>query len=186
MKSVQHFFQGASLSSVKTIAGLSLLLALYVLLNMLTINLSPTLRIRFSFAALALSCWLYGLWPNLLFAAAADLLGFLVHPDGTYVPLLALVLMVKAAIYCLFFYGQREIPLWKIVAAQFLVDLVANVLLNPLLLSWMYQMPYWALVVSRLVKNAILWPVESLLLIFLFRYVLSRFGRTFFRIKTGQ
>lgn len=177
MKSVHSFFAGARLTSSKTIAGLSLLIALYVLLNSLTVNLSPTLRISFSFAALALSCRFYGLWPNLLFAFAADFLGFLVHPDGAYVPLFALVLAIKAAIYSLFFYGKKEVPAWQIFTAQFLADLLGNVLLNPLLLTWMYQTPYWVLVSSRLLKNAVFWPIESLVLCLLFHYA-SRYFKT--------
>ncbi len=133
------------------------------------IRRSSTLEIRFSFLALALSCALYGFWPNLVFAFVVDLLGWVVHPSGAYVPLFALVLMVKAFIYAMSFYGKDKISIPRVVVTQFLVCLICNVLLNPLLLTMMYNMPYWALVASRIVKNLCMFPIECVVLYLAFR-----------------
>lgn len=162
-------WKSKSIYSLNVLTGCSLLCALYTVLRFFTIPLSATLFVSFSFLALALSCRLYGIWPNMIFAFAADFLGYVVNPKGAYNPLLAVVLMVKALIYCLFFYGQKKVSVPRILLAQFLASLICNVLLNPLILSWMYQMPWWSLVVSRVAKNLILYPIECLLLYLVFK-----------------
>lgn len=161
--------KSARMNRLQTLTGCAMLCALYVALQMVTINLSPTLQINFSFLALAVSCALYGFWPNMVFAFAADFLGFMMHPDGAYVPLFALILMVKAAIYTFFLYGNGKISITRLLLAQLAVDVLCNILLNPLLLAMMYHMPYWVLVGARLAKNAIMYPIECVLL-----YLVSR------------
>ena len=52
---IKSILLGQPLNKTKIITGMALLAALYVLLNSLIINLSPTLRISFSFVALAVS-----------------------------------------------------------------------------------------------------------------------------------
>lgn len=164
--SLRTFFQEHSSlkNSVRTITGVSLFVALYTALSFFTIGLTPTLRISFSFLALAASCYFYGLGPNLAGAFVCDLLGFLIHHEGGYVPFFALVLMLDAAIYSLFFYGQKKVALWRIISARTLVMVLSHLILNPLLLMFMYQMPYWSLVMTRLPKNLIMLPIEILLM----------------------
>ncbi len=165
MKSV---LVGQPLNKTKTITGMALLAALYVLLNSLIINFSPTLRVSFSFIALAVSCSLYGFLPNVLFCLVVDFLGFIVHPDGAYMPAFALVLIVKAFIYSFFFYHQK-ITVIKIIVAQLLVAILANILLNSFILMFMYHMPYWVSVSERLLKNVICFPIECLFLWLFFK-----------------
>ncbi len=179
MKSVQSIlhWKSASVSNVKTMTTLALLIALYCVLQMVTINLSTTLRVSFSFVALALSCALYGFWPNAAFALIADFIGYLVHPDGAYMPLFALILVVKAWIYTCFFYGKDKVSVPRLLLGQLCAAVVCNILLNPLLLHWMYGMPYWVLVSSRLVKNALCYPIECLALYFALKTVLNIYSR---------
>ncbi len=165
---IESVLVGKPLNKTRTITGMALLAALYVLLNSLIINLSPTLRISFSFLALAVSCSLYGFLPNVLFCFVVDFLGFMAHPDGPYMPAFVLILIVKAFIYSFFFYNQN-VTVIKIIGAQFLVAVFANILLNSLILMFMYQMPYWVTVSERLLKNAICFPIECLFLWLFFK-----------------
>lgn len=160
--------------TTRTISGLAMLCALYVVLSLFAIPLSPTLEIRFSFIALAISCALYGFWPNMIFCFTADFLGYCVRPSGAYVPFFALILMAKALFYTLFFYDQKKITIPRILIAEGLVMGVGNLLLNPLLLTVMYQTPYWVLVASRLVKNILLYPVNCAVLYVAFRLLPGR------------
>lgn len=164
--------------SVRSIAGMAMLCALYVVLNMFSISLSATLEIRFSFIALALSCALYGFLPNLIFCFVADLLGFLAHPTGPYMPFYAMVLMVKALIYTLFFYGQKNVSVWRIVLGEAVAILVCNVILTPLVLTMLYGTPYWILVTGRLLKNLIAWPLNSIMLFLSIRLLPALSART--------
>lgn len=170
MKSVACFFnKSAKLTNTRTITGVALLVALYVLLRYLNIRISATLQISFTFLATVLCARLYGFWPSMVYSLAADFVGFMMAPDGIYNPLFALVLMVKATIYTAFFFRVEKITIPRILAAQFLASLIGNVLLNPLLLTMMFNMPYWALVASRVVKNLFCFPIECFVIYFAFR-----------------
>lgn len=161
-------WKSAKLTS-RSMAVLAMLCALYTALGFFAINPTPTLKIGFSFLALAISCALFGFWPNVIFAIIADFLGWVVHPVGAYVPFFALILIVKALIYSVFFYKKKPVRIPQILAAEFLAALICDVLLNPLLLTVMYQMPYWVLVGERLLKNLILYPIDCLLLYLCFK-----------------
>lgn len=158
------FRKGESLLNVRVMTGLALFCALYVVLRSVTINLSPTLRISFSFLAMAASCYFYGLVPNLIMAFAADFLGFLVHPDGTYMPLFALGVMTSAVIYSLFFYRQKKIGVLRVILAKLVSTLLVNILINPLVLTMLYATPFWAQMGPRLIKNLACFPIEVILL----------------------
>lgn len=165
--SLRSFFQAHSgrISSLRTLTGTAMFVALYMALSFFTVSFTPTLRISFSFLALAASCYFYGLGPNLIAAFACDFLGFVIHPEGGYVPFFALILMLNAAFYSLFFYGQKKVSLWRILAANALVMVISHLILNPLVLTLMYGTPYWTLLVTRLAKNLIMYPVEVFLLV---------------------
>lgn len=157
-------FQSSPVSSLKVLCTVALFVAMYTALSAVTIPLSPTLRISFAFLALAASSYFFGVWPNVIAAFACDFLGFLMNPQGGYVPFFALILMVKATIYAMSFYRRDKISVLRVIMTQLVVSVLCNILLNPLLLSVMYDMPYWSLAIGRVAKNAILLPVECFLL----------------------
>lgn len=181
MKSVASFFnlKSAKLTSTRTITGVALFVALYVALRFFNIQLSATLQVSFTFLATVLCARIYGFWPTMVYALAADFVGFMMAPDGLYNPLFALVLMVKGAIYVACFYQVENISIPRFIMAQLLADLIGNVLLNPLLLTMMFNMPYWALVSSRVIKNIVCLPIECVVIYFAFRYL----PKTFFQAK---
>lgn len=166
-------FKSSPLANTRVLTGLALFLALYTVLRFVSINLTPTLRVSFSFLALAASCMCYGLWPNLILAFFCDFLGFAVHPDGAYMPLFALVIMARAVIYSAFFYNRKQISIGRILIAQLLTTILCSLILNPMLLSFMYQTPFWSLLPQRLLKNAILYPIECGLLYLVLQSVLK-------------
>ena len=161
--SIIHY-KSSNLFNIRVLCGISLFIALYLVLAAFKISLSSTLRISFTFLALGASCCFFGLWPNLISAFICDFLGWLIHPDGPYVPLFAMVLMAEAAIFSFFFYGREKIGLGRVILAKGLATILCNLILNPLILSMMYQLPFWVTFSTRLVKNAVLFPVEVFLL----------------------
>lgn len=181
MKSVASFLnlKSAKLTSTRTITGVAFFVALFVALRFFNIHLSATLKISFTFLATVLCARLYGFWPTMIYALAADFTGFMMSPDGIYNPLFALVLMVKGAIYVAFFYQVENISIPRFMLAQFLASLIGNVLLNPLLLTMMFDMPYWALVSTRVVKNIVCFPIECIVIYFAFRFL----PKTLFQVK---
>ena len=162
-------FKSRSLFNVRVLCGTALFAAMAIALRFVSINLSESLRISFTFLAVAASCYFFGLWPNVISAFFIDFFGFILHPDGPYVPVFALVIVMEAVIYALFFYGRDRISLWRVISAHALMVIVCQLLLNPWILSFMYDVPFWVMVTGRLLKNALLFPIECTLLYFLLK-----------------
>lgn len=167
------FFSFSSYPSLKNgrvLTTEAMLLALYLALGFFTLSLSPTLRVTFSFLAMALSCYFFGFWPNVPFAFAADLFGYLLRPDGAYMPLFILVAVANAAIYSFFFYPRKEVKWYTVLLAKAVQVVLCNLLLNPLILQLMYQTPFWSLLLSRVIKNLIQFPLDVVLLFLVLRF----------------
>lgn len=162
-------YKSESIRTTKVIAGMALFIGLNMLLSSLTISLSAELRISFAFLATAASCYFYGLWPNVLVAFLVDLLNYLMHPVGFYMPLFALTAILNAVIYSLAFYGRDKIGPGRVIAAKACSTVLCNILINPILLSMMYGTPFWVLVSGRLFKNAVLFPIECIMLYFVMK-----------------
>ncbi|MCF0259272.1 MAG: folate family ECF transporter S component [Erysipelotrichaceae bacterium] len=157
-------YKSSSLFNIRVLCGISMFVALNLVLSAFKVSLSSTLRISFTFLATGASCYFFGLFPNLAAAFVCDALGWMIHPDGPYMPLFALTAMLEAAIYSFFFYGRDKIGAGRVIAAKGLTTVLSNLILHPLILSFMYQTPFWVTFSTRLVKNAVLFPVEVFLL----------------------
>ncbi len=162
-------FKSESLTRTKVLCGVALFMALDVLLGSLTISISETLRISFTFLSVAASCYFFGLWPNVLAAFLVDLIGYLAHPVGAYMPLFALTAILNAVIYSVFFYGRSSVSIGRVILAKASSTILCNILINPILLSMMYGTPFWVLMSERIVKNLILFPIETAMLYFVIR-----------------
>lgn len=162
-------WKSESLSHTKVLCGMALFMALDVLLGSMTVNITETLRISFTFLSVAASCYFFGLWPNVLAAFLVDLIGYLAHPVGAYMPLFALTAILNAVIYSLFFYGQNKVSVPRVLMAKGLSTILCNIIINPILLSMMYGTPIWVLMSERLVKNLFLFPIEAAMLYLVLR-----------------
>lgn len=158
----------SSLKNTRVIVGVALFCGLQIILNNFNIYLGPTLRITFSFLAVAASCYFYGPYPNMLAAVVMDFIGYAMHPEGAYFPGYALNAMIMAFIFSSFFYEQK-IRLWKIIAARALIVIINYLILNSLWLSLMYGDSFIVLLGARVVKNLIMFPIDVILLYFVLK-----------------
>lgn len=152
------------LSNVRTLTGVAMFCALYMVLSTFNVYLTPSLRITFGFLAVAASCYFYGIVPNVIAGFICDFLGWMLHPDGGYFPGYALNAMIQAFIFASFFYGQKKVSVWKVLAARLLVVIINYICLNSLWLSLMYGDSFWVLAGMRIAKNVIMFPVDCLML----------------------
>jgi ECF transporter S component (folate family) len=153
-----------SLKQTKVIVGVSLFCALYVALSSFNIYLTSELRITFGYLAVAVSCYFYGPYPNVIAAFITDFLGYILHPDGPYFPGFAINAMIQALIYSLLFYKQKNVSIPRIMLARLGVVVICNLILNPIWLNILYGNSLWALISARLLKNIILYPIDCFLL----------------------
>ncbi|MDO4267198.1 MAG: folate family ECF transporter S component [Eubacteriales bacterium] len=147
---------------VRTVTAAAMFGAVSVILGYFTIAVGDYIKIGFSSISNQFVYYLFGPAAGMLFGGALDVLKYLIKPTGAFFPGFTLGAMVGGLLYGFFFY-KRPIGLFRVLAAEFTVSLVCNVLLGTLWLSMLYGKGFLALLPMRIFKNLVMWPVNSLL-----------------------
>lgn len=157
--------------TLRSLCGSGMLTALNIALNQFKIILTPTLQISAAFLATAVGGWAYGPVLTALACGIADILKFLLRPDGPFNFWWTAIAFVPGLLYGLVLY-RRPVTLRRTALAKALVTLIVNLGLNPLCMALLYGSgSYWYYLSSRVVKNLLLYPLETALLYALLRAV---------------
>ena len=148
------------LKSVRTITTAAMFAAIAIILGMFSIEIGHVMRIGFSSIPNKLTAYLFGPVVGGIFGGTLDVLKYLIKPTGGYFLPLTLVVVLADVIYG-FMYYKKPLSFWRILLASFLVTAVCNVILNTMCLSVLYGKGFWAILPARLVKNLVMWPIDS-------------------------
>lgn len=162
------------LKSVRTITTMAMLAAIAVILGMFSIEIGQFIRIGFSSIPNGVASYLFGPVAGGIFAGVLDILKFILKPTGAYFPPLTLVTVLAGVLYGCMYY-KKPITIWRVLAAKFLVMLVCNVVLNTWCLSVLYGKGFLVLVGPRIIKNLLMWPIDSVIF-FTITKALERIG----------
>ncbi len=149
---------------LRSLTAIAMLVAVQLALNSVDLQLTQELRISFGFLANATIAYLFGPVVAVAGGAMSDILAVILFPKGPYFPGFTMTAIVGGLIYGLFLYRQGKVSYFRALLAKGLVNLICNVGLNTLWLFILYGQSMLALWPARLLKNAVLWPLESLLL----------------------
>ena len=148
------------LKSTRALVTMAMLCAVNVATSYFAINLTDTLKITFSFISMSLIGHLYGPTCGAICGLILDTVKFIMNPSGPYNPLWALVEMTAGVLYGIGLY-KKYASAPRCFATKFVVSLICNILLTPLFLSFMYSRGFYYYMSTRVLKNLILWPIES-------------------------
>ncbi|MBO6159289.1 MAG: folate family ECF transporter S component [Firmicutes bacterium] len=152
------------LKNVKSLTGLSMLLALDLVLNLTaSIQITQSLRLSFSFIASALMGMLYGPTLAALSCSLVDILQLFIKPTGPYFPGFTLSAALTGIIFGLFLY-KNQCSLKRIIISKTLINVLIHLLLNSVWITVLYGSAFWANLPGRIVKNLGMLPVEILIL----------------------
>lgn len=155
----------------KNVVLCGLLAALAVVLSMVaSIDFGPYIRIGFSGLPNRVVECLFGPVAGCLFGGMLDVLKYILKPSGPFFFGFTLDVMLAGLIYGTILY-QKPVTVKRIAAAEFLAKLVVNCLLNTLWISMLYGKGFFALLPLRILKNAIMLPIDSCILYFTLTYV---------------
>ena len=163
MERLATLFTGSfrQLKQVKTVTVCAMLGAVAIVLGSLSIELGSTLRIGFSGIPNEIVHMLFGPVVGSVFAGTMDILKYLIKPTGSiFSRLYAHCHACPGLIYGSFYY-KKELNFWRVLAAHITVALICNVLLNTWCLSILYGKAFAVLLPARLVKNAIMCPIDA-------------------------
>ena len=176
----------AELRSPRTLAFAALMIALRVACKAVSIPIAADLRIGIGFIINAIMSMVIGPVAALPAAAITDTLGYLVAPNGLYFFPFILTEMAGSFVYALFLYRAR-VSVKRIILSRFAIDLGVNLILQTPIMMWYYQVcygKYYAPIdMLRIVKNAAMFPLESVILILVLRLLIPALNQTGFRVE---
>ncbi|ADL03746.1 folate family ECF transporter S component [Lacrimispora saccharolytica] len=151
------------LNNVPTVSVTGMLVALSVVLSFFTIVISNVLQISFGFLPLAVGGMLFGPVVGGIMGILSDILGYFVHPNGPFFPGFTLNALLTGTLYGFFLY-KKHVTLKRVIFVSLTITLLVNMMLNPLWLSIMYGNAFFVLVIGRIVKNLLMFPINTALL----------------------
>lgn len=147
---------------VRTVATLGMFGAISVVLGSMTLVIGDYIKIGFSSIAQQFVYYLFGPAVGGFFAGAMDILKYFIKPTGAFFPGWTVSAMAAGVLYGCFFY-KKPLTIWRVLAAELTVSIVCNMLLGTLWLTIMYEKAFIALLPMRVIKNLVMWPVNSAL-----------------------
>ena len=161
--------------SVKTLVILSLLTALYIVLErFLSIN-AWNMRIGFAFCALACAGILFGPVAGALVGALGDIIGMLLVPTGPYFPGFTLTAALTGLVYGLFLHGKQSVL--RTVLAILVNQIALSLFLQTLWISITYGSPYRALLPVRITQVLVMIPLQFIVVFLFVRQLLPAVRR---------
>lgn len=163
-----------SQNRIKIMVFMGLFLAMEIILTRFLSIQTPLVRIGFTFLPVALSAMMFGPVISGLTAAFADVLGMMLFSSGMpYFPGFTASAFLTGAIYGIFLYQKPKT--WKNISiAVVIVSLVVTLFLDTL---WLYLLTGNGILVllpARLLKFAVMIPIQIMMIQTVWRYVLQR------------
>ena len=171
--SKEYWKQAASeLKNTKTLIFAALMIALRIALKSVSIYIAADLRISIEFLVNALGAMVFGPVVAIAGAAVSDTLGALLFPSGPYFFPFIFTEIAGSLVFALFFY-RTKITVTKVILSRFFTNFFVNIILQTPIMVLYYQMmlgkTYKILNLPRMIKNLVLFPIESLLLVLFLR-----------------
>ena len=161
--------------NLRSLVFAGLAIALGTVLSSLYIPVGVNLRITTAFLALALGSMVFGPVVGLSAGLAYDLIGYLFIPATVFFPGYTLSSMLEFFIYGLFLY-RCKISILRVFFCKFIIDFGIHVGLGCLWSSMLYGKGYYYFFIKSLIKNAILLPMEVVMLVALLQIFLPFFA----------
>lgn len=201
MKSFLFLFKD-SLEEFKRISCLTLtgiFIAVYMLIESLAIEI-PYSRINFAFLAIAVIGMLFGPVVGFLSGGICDIVGYIVHPAGGFMPLYVLIGMLQGLIYGLVLYrkspwvmrksakhGVKYGLLISAVVARLLDVVVINLFINTaanMHYGFIPDTVYTEAIAARAVKNFVELAADIPLMLVILPFALMLYRKSFARANS--
>lgn len=175
----------AELKDVKMLVFAALMIALRLVMKLVAIPLAPGLKINTAFLVNALGAMVYGPVMAGLCAAVTDVLGYLMNPEGVYFLPFILTEIAGSMIFALLLYRTR-VTTGRVMLSRFCICFFVNIVIQTPIYMWYYALfmggKHYALTLPGILKNLMMFPIESAVLTLFLRVMLpitSRLGLTY-------
>ena len=153
---------------MRFLAVCAMFIALRVVLSSVFIPVGENLRIYFTFFLASLGASVYGPLMALAEGFLSDIIGYILFPSGAFFPGYTLSAMLGSFLYALFFYRQ-EITVVRVFLCKLTVNVLINICLGSLWSAMLYGKGYLYYLAKSVVKNLLLLPLETTVMVVIFR-----------------
>ena len=176
----------SELKDTRMLVFAALMIAVRLAMKLLAIPLAPGLKINTAFLANALGAMVYGPVVAAICAVATDILGYLQNPEGVYFIPFVLTEVGGSVLFALFLYRAKVTPI-RVMLSRFSICLLVNIVLQTPIYMWYYALYMGgksytlALAMPSIVKNILMFPIESVALTLFLKILLpitNRMGLT--------
>ena len=150
--------------NTRAISITAMLIALSVALHFFTVQLTELLQLRFSFIPVAAAGMLFGPVVGAAAGLVSDILKFIVRPTGPFHAGFTFNELLMGFTYGLIFF-RKELTLTRAALAEAAVSLLVHILLTSVWLRDLYAQGMLGILPVRIIKTAILMPVNTALLL---------------------
>ena len=155
---------GNAFSTLGHLSTLGIMGALAVVLGLVaSIDIGPYVRIGFSGIPNRIVDFLFGPIVGGIFGGIMDVLKYMVKPNGPFFIGFTIDAILGGVIYGCFLY-KKPLKWWRVLIPEILVKVFINCGLNTLWISMLYGKGFMALLPGRILKNAIMLPIDTVIL----------------------
>lgn len=158
------------MKKTRILVFLSLLVAMdVVLIHMVPVIQVDIIRISFGFVPQSFSSMLFGPLIGGVGAVLGDIIGMIIAPKGAYFPGFTLSALLTGIIYGLFLFRKPK-TLLRITLAVLCITLFVDIGLNTYWLTILLGKGYMVMLPARIIKSAVMLPVQVSVIYLLWRY----------------
>lgn len=152
------------MKNVRVITTVGMLLAVATVLGFFKVPITEFIELRFAFLPIACTGMLFGPAVGGIMGMLSDILGYIVRPTGPFFPGFTISAIAEGLIYGFILY-RKDLSVKRIAMAQLADTILVGMLLNPLWLSILYGQGFIAVFAARIIKTAVMYPINLVLLI---------------------
>ncbi len=156
--------------STRELVYLSFLIALNIVLSRvasirINIGLVEGIRIGFGDFPVIMAGIMFGPAAGGIVGAIGDMIGYYINPAGAYMPLITFSAALKGVIppFVLKFTKRPDYPLWQLITAIGIGQIVTSIILTPYFLQLAFNIPFFATLPARIIAQGINVPVYAIL-----------------------
>lgn len=153
----------SNLKNTRVLTDAALLVAIGIILGFLKIPVTSLIEIRLESLPTCIAGFIFGPAVAAVVGALTDIGSYLVKPTGPFFPGFTISYILTGIIFGVFLHG-KEPAVKRILLAVTVNTLLVNTLLNGFWLSFLYGMPFGAVIAARIVKQLIMIPINTLII----------------------
>ena len=152
--------------------------AIAIILGMypFTLMIGKSFKITFSQISNTLVSGFYGPIVGGFFGGILDIIKFFVNPTGSFFPGFTISGIVNGVIFGLILY-KKPISIKRMLLAKIISSVIVDILMNTYWLTLLYGTDFIAILPMRLLKTAIMLPVDTILMFLIMSRVAAFFKK---------